>query len=156
MQKAQKAAAETKAQRNGSFRLKHQRSIVELQFFQRVAQIVVIGIFYRIEAAVNHRRGLAVTGQSFIRGIAGVGNGIANARILNVFNGGCQKAYLPGIKLINNYRVRLKHADFRYFKFSSGCHHAYFHAFSYAAVYYAEIKHNTFISIKFGIKHQCF
>ena len=42
MQHAKEAAAEAEAQRNGALRLKRERGVVELELFQRVAQIRVL------------------------------------------------------------------------------------------------------------------
>ena len=156
VQKPQKAAAEAKAKRYWSFRFKYQRSIIKLQFFQRIAQIIIIGIFYRIQAAVYHRSGLAVAGQRTFCRIVGVSNCIADTCVFNIFNSSGQKSYLPCIQFVYNYRVRLKHADFGNFKFCAGSHHTDFHAFFYQPVHYAEVKHNAFISVKFWIKYQSF
>ena len=71
MQKAQKAAAEAEAQRDGVFlRIAHGR-VVELQFFQRVAQITVFGAVRRVDARKDHGLRLLVAGQCFGRGIFG-------------------------------------------------------------------------------------
>jgi hypothetical protein len=55
VQQAQEAAAEAEAQRLRHFRLVHQRGVVELQLFQRVAQRVVLVGFDR-EQAGKHLR----------------------------------------------------------------------------------------------------
>ena len=50
VQQTQEAATEAEAQCLGNFRLKFQRSIVQLQFFQRIAQGFVVVAFHRIKA----------------------------------------------------------------------------------------------------------
>ena len=51
VQQSQKSAAESKAQRLGGLRLKGQRSVVELQLVQRVAQVGIFCTVCRIDAA---------------------------------------------------------------------------------------------------------
>ena len=139
VQQSQKAAAEAKAQRGRCFRLKYQRSIVQLQLFQSITQVIVIGILYRIQTAVYHRCSLAVTGQRFFGRIIGICYGIAYACILNVFDAGSKEAYLALLQLINIDDTRLEVTDLGNIKFRTGCHHANLHALAQTALHNAYI-----------------
>ena len=50
----QKAAAEAEAQGHGGLRLKGQGGVVELQLFQRVPQVGILGAVLGVDAAVDH------------------------------------------------------------------------------------------------------
>ena len=139
MQQAQEAAAEAKAQRGRCLRLKYQRSIVQLQLFQSITQVIVIGILYRIQTAVYHRCSLAVTGQRFFGRIIGICYGIAYACILNVFDAGSKEAYLALLQLINIDNARFEVTDLGNIKFRTGCHHANLHALAQTALHNAYI-----------------
>ena len=139
MQQAQKAAAEAKAQRGRCLRLKYQRSIVQLQLFQSITQVIVIGILYRIQTAVYHRCSLAVTGQRFFGRIIGIGYGIAYACILNIFDAGSKEAYLALLQLINIDKAGFEVTDLGNIKFRTGCHHANLHALAQTALHNAYI-----------------
>ena len=99
-------------------RLKYQRSIVQLQLFQSITQVIVIGILYRIQTAVYHRCSLAVTGQRFFGRIIGICYGIAYACILNVFDAGSKEAYLALLQLINIDNARFEVTDLGNIKFA--------------------------------------
>ena len=139
VQQAQKAAAEAKAQRGRCFRLKYQRSIVQLQLFQSIAQVVVIGILYRIQTAVYHRGGLAIARQRCFGRIVAIGYGIAYACILNVFDAGSKEAYLALLQLINIDNARLEVTYLGNIKFRTGCHHANLHPLAQTALHNAYI-----------------
>ena len=63
MKQAEEAAAEAKAQSDRGLRLKGERGVVELQLFERVLKVAVLGAVKRINAAEHHRLSLAVTGE---------------------------------------------------------------------------------------------
>ena len=139
MQQAQKAAAEAKAQRGRCFRLKYQRSIVQLQLFQSITQIIVIGILYRIQTAVYHRGSLAVARQRCFRRIVTVCYGIADACILNVFDAGSKETYLALLQLINIDDAGFEVTNLGNIKFRTGCHHANLHALAQTSLHNAYI-----------------
>ncbi len=154
MQKAQKAAAEAKAQGGRGFRLKHQRGIIELQLFQGITQIIVIRIFNRIQAAVHHRRSLAVAWQCLRRGVLRISYSVAHACILNVLDAGSKKAYLALLQLVHVHNTWLKVAHLGDIKFRTCCHHADLHALAQAPLHNAHVQHYALIGIKLRVKHQ--
>ena len=154
MQKTQKAAAEAKAQSGRGFRLKHQRSIIKLQLFQSITQIIVIRIFYRIQTAVHHRRSLAVAWQCLRCGVLRIRHGVAHARILDVLDAGSKKAYLPLLQLVHVHNTRLKVTHLGNIKLRTCCHHADPHALAQTALHNTHVQHYALVGIKLGVKHQ--
>ena len=97
MEHSQKAAAEAKAQRHGGFGLKGKGGVIELQLFQGVTKIGILGAVLGIDAAVHHGLDPPVAGQGLGGGIHGVGYGIAHPGIRHVFDGGSEIAHLTGL-----------------------------------------------------------
>ena len=96
MEKPQETTPETKAQRYRCLWLKIERCIVELQFFQRVPQIRIFRTIRRIKTAVYHRRYLLVTRKRLCTWVVQIGNRIAHAGILHIFNTGSHIANHTG------------------------------------------------------------
>ena len=99
MEQAQEAAAEAKAQRGTGLKFKGQGSVVQLQLFQRVLQVGVLGTVGGVDAAEHHGLDLTVAGQCFGGGIIGQRDGIAHAGVLHGLDAGGQVAYLTGLQL---------------------------------------------------------
>ncbi len=81
MQHAQEAAAEAEAEGDGALRLKAQGSVVELELFQRVAQIRVLGAVLGVDPAEDHRTRGAVAGQGLGGRAQRSGDGVAHLRV---------------------------------------------------------------------------
>ena len=94
VQHAQKSASEPEPQRLRGLRLILQRSVVELELFQRFAQIIVFGIIDRVQSAIDHRVHAAVSGKRLCRRAKGRGDGIADMHVRDVFDGSGDPAYL--------------------------------------------------------------
>ena len=154
MQQSQKAAAEAKAQGRGCFRLEHQGSIVQLQLFQSITQIIVIVIFHRIQTAVHHGGGLAIAGESTLRRTISVRNSVAYTGIPYIFNAGRKEANLALLQRLHINKAGLKVTHLGNLKFSTGSHHANFHALFDATLHHTNIEHHALISIKFGVKNK--
>ena len=97
VQHAEEAAAEAEAQRDRGFRLKRQRSVVELQFFQRVAKIRIFAAVFSVNAAVDHRAHLAVARQRFARGMLDACDRVADLRLVHVLDACGEVADLTGL-----------------------------------------------------------
>ena len=110
MQHSEEAAAEAEAERDGAFRLVRERSVVELQLIQRVAQVGVLRAVLGVDAAVDHRARRTVAGQLVCGGILGAGNSVAHLRVCNVFDAGCEIADISRgqfIARIESYRAQV-------------------------------------------------
>ena len=97
VQHAEEAAAEAEAQRDRGFRLERQRSVVELQFFQRVAKIRVFAAVFGVNAAVDHRAHLAVARQRLARGMLDARDRVADLRLVHVLDARGEVADLTGL-----------------------------------------------------------
>ena len=100
MEHAQKAAAEAEAQGGGGLGLEGEGGVVELELLQGVPQVGVFGAVLGIYAAVDHRLGGPVAGQRGRRRDLRPCDGIADAGILHIFNGGGEPAHLAGGQLL--------------------------------------------------------
>ena len=83
VQQAEEAAAEAEAERGGRLRLVVQRSVVELQLLERVAQSLVLLRVRRIEPGEHHRVHVLVAGQRLDVRLRRVEDGVAGARLLH-------------------------------------------------------------------------
>ncbi len=64
VEQAQEADAKAEIERLRGFRLVDQRGVVELELFQRVAQLAVVVVFDRVHPGEDHRLDLLVAGQA--------------------------------------------------------------------------------------------
>ena len=101
MQQAQKAAAEAKAQSHRGFRLEGEGGVVELQFFQGVPQVRIVGAVRRIDAAEHHRLHRPVSSQRLSCGTVRQGNGVAHSGVAHILDRGGDIAYLSGIQRLS-------------------------------------------------------
>ena len=100
VEQAQEAAAETEAE--GYRRLGHEgeRGIVELELFQRGAQVLIVRRVDGIDTGKHHRLDFLKTGDGLIAGLVDVGNGIAHLDFLGVLDAADDIAHLAGRELM--------------------------------------------------------
>jgi hypothetical protein len=96
VQQAEEAATEAEAQRLRDFRLVLQRGVVELEFFQRFAQRVVLVGFDRIQTGKYLRLDFLETGQRLGGLAVGRGDRIADLGGLQFLDAGNDEADLAG------------------------------------------------------------
>ena len=77
--KAKETAAETEAQRGAGLQLKGEGGVVQLQLFQCILQVGVLGTVGGVDAAEHHGLDLTVAGQRLRSGAVGQRDGIAHA-----------------------------------------------------------------------------
>src|SRR6266576_7310326 len=63
VEQPEKAAAEAEAESGRGLRLVHQRGIVELEFLERLLELLILLRVRRKEAGEHHRRNVPVSGQ---------------------------------------------------------------------------------------------
>ena len=154
MQKTQEAAAETEAQRRRAFRLIEQRSIVEAQFAQRVAEVFIIIGADREQAGIDLRFHLFKAGQRFICRVARKRQRIADRRAKDVFNGANQPAYLAAFQLGTVHLLRREDAQAIGVIHLPGTHHLNFIAFAHGAVFDTHQRNDAEVVIKPGVDNQ--
>ena len=101
VQQAQEAAAEAEAQRLRHFRLEFQRSVVELQFFQRVAQGFVIVAFHGIQAGEHLALHFFEAGQRLGSGVLHQRYRVAHFGLPKLLHAGDEEAHFSCFKLLS-------------------------------------------------------
>src|SRR5688500_10490717 len=96
VQQPEEAAAEAEAQRVRAFGLERKARVVELEAVHRVAELVVLRFAAGVEVAVDHLLDRLVAGQRFGGGVLRIGNGVADADVVQVFDGGDDEPDLAG------------------------------------------------------------
>ena len=96
VQQAEEAAAEAEAQGVAGFGLEGEAGIVELQPVHRVAQVFVLRLAAGVEIAEDHLLDRLVAGQRLGGGLLGVGDGVADADVVQVLDGGDDETHLAG------------------------------------------------------------
>ena len=155
VQKAEEAAAEAEAERHGGFRLKGQRGVVELQLFERVAQVGVVRAVRRVNAAEHHRLHRAVARQRLFRGVVHPRDRIADARLAHVLDRRRDVADLArrkAVRRLERGRAQVAALDDR--KLAADRHHADRVARVHAALLDAHIGDDALVRVVVGVEDQ--
>ena len=154
VEEAQEAAAETKAQGLGCFRYVLQCRIIELQFFQRYFQIVIVLTFDGIEAAENHGQRLAISGERFGRAILCGGDGIPHFAVRYGLDASRHITYRAAGQHIAGLGERREITHFRDRVHLAGRHHADIHARTDFPILHTHIGNGAFVGVENGIKNE--
>ena len=155
MQQSKESAAETKSKRRGSFRFIKQRRIVQLEFFQRVSQILVLRAVRRIHSAVNHRIDFFVTRKRLRTGIIRIRDRVAHAGISDILNAGGDITDHSCRQFVTGDQLSCSEISYFYdFLHGSGSHHADFRSFFHSSFHHTAGNNDTAVSIINGIKNQ--
>ena len=155
MKHTQKSAAETKAQRHGGFRFKGEGGVVELELFQGVPQVGILGAVLGIHAAVDHGLDRTVTGQGLGGGTVGFGDGVAHPGILHVFDGGGEVTHLAGGEGVGRFHAqRAEVAALDDLIRSAGGHHLHLHTGAHRALHDAEIDDHAPVGVILAVEDQ--
>src|SRR5699024_5729349 len=108
-QHAEKADAETETQRIGGLWFVEQRGVIESQFGQSIAEIVVVvGIDWK-HASINLRSDFLEAGQHFYVWGFGVGKRIPHWRTMDILDGGAHPAHFARFQLHSFCSLWRKH-----------------------------------------------
>ena len=155
MQHSEEAAAEAEAEGDGAFRLEGQAGVVELELFQRIAQVGVLAAVLGVDAAVDHRAHLAVAGQRLARGVLRAGHGVADLRFVDVLDAGGEVADLTSLKLLRRLQPQRAHqAAFEHLEGRAGRHHSDLHAGPDGAVLEAHIDDHAAVGVVIAVEDQ--
>ena len=155
VEQAQEAAAEAKAQRGTGLKLKGQGSVVQLQLFQRVLQVGVLGTVGGVDAAEHHGLDLTVAGQGLGGGAVCQCNGIAHAGVLHGLDAGGQIADLTGLQLAAGGQAGGTHvAHFHQRELGPGGHHFDGVAGLDGALEHADVDDNALVAVVDAVKDQ--
>ena len=148
VQHPQETATEAEAECLRSFRFVKERSIVQAQFGQRLAQIFIIVRFDRKETGKNARLHLLETGQAFSGGTGSVGQGIADGRAVDVLDTGDDEADFARTQFAAILRLRGKNAEFGDEMLVAAAHHAHLLPHFQRTVKHAHQRHHADITIE--------
>ena len=155
MQQTQEAAAEAEAQRGAGLQFKGQGGVVQLQFFQRVLQVGVLGTVGRVDAAEHHGLDLTVAGQRFCGGALCQRDSIAYAGVLHRLDAGGQVAYLTGLQLGAGGQgggTHVTHLHQR--ELCAGSHHADGVAGLHRALEHADVNDDALVAVIDAVEDQ--
>ncbi len=154
VQQAQEAAAEAEAQRLADLGLVVQRAVVELELLQRVAQLVVLAGFRRIQAGEHLRLDLLEAGQR-LGGRAGVvrqllleRDGVAHLGGLQLLDAADDEAHLAGPEHLARQRLRREHAQLLDRVDGVAGHHAHAVVLAQHAVDHAHQHHDADVVVE--------
>ena len=111
VEQAEESAAKAEAQRHGGFRLKGEGGVVQLQLFQRGAQLLVIGGIHRVDAGEEHRLHLLEALDGRLTGTLHMGDGVAHLHLLGRLHTGNDIAHIAGLQLLAGNAVHPQHPD---------------------------------------------
>ena len=155
--KSEESAAEAESQGKGRLRFKKERRVIELELFQRVTQVRILGAVGRIEAAVYHGLRFFVARQRLGAGARVLRNCIADAGVLDILDGGGEIAHLSRRQLIAGDELTGSEiTDFYDLRRRAGRHHAYRHSLADQAIADAAEYDDTAIGIIERIEDQGF
>ena len=156
VQQSQKAAAEAEAERHGGLRLKRQRRVVQLQFFERISKVCIVCTVCRVHTTENHRLHRTVTGQRLCRRSVRQRNGVAHARLAHVFDR-CRNVadFARGKALCGLQRRRAQNAAFHHGELTAHRHHADGVAGVHRSLFNTHIRDNAAVCVIVGVENQC-
>ena len=134
MQQAQEAAAEAEAQGCARFGLEMERGIVQPELGERFAQLLELRGVGREQAAEHHRHRGLEAGQHVGRGLAVVGDGVADLAVGDGLDAGDDEADLARPQLGHVLGLGREHADLVEVVRGGRRHHADAHALAEHAV----------------------
>ena len=155
VQQTQETAAEAEAQRGAGLQLKGQGGIVQLQFFQRVLQVGVLGTVGGVDAAEHHGLDLTVAGQCLCGGALCQRDSIAYAGVLHRLDAGGQVAYLTGLQLGAGGQgggTHVTHLHQR--ELCAGSHHADGVAGLHRALEHADVDDDALVAVIDAVEDQ--
>ena len=112
MEEAEKAAAETKAEREGAFRRVNEGRIVQTQPPERGLQFLVVVALERIQTAENQRAHLFVAGQHVCRRPARDRNSVAGFYVSGILDTRDNVAHITGTQRSDLLHLGHKYAHF--------------------------------------------
>ena len=154
VQQAEESAAETEAQRVVALRLEAEAGVVERKPIHRIAQFVVLRFAAGIEIAIDHLLRRLVSGQRFGRGILRVGDGVADAHIVQVFDGGDDETDLAGADSLDLLGARHELAQVGHLVQLVGAHEADLLSLLEFAIDHAHVGEHAAIVVVDAVENQ--
>ena len=112
MQQPEESAAEPESERQRAFRLERERSVVELQFFERRAQVLVLVGLHWVDAREDHRLHVLESGDGLFGGVGHRGDRVADLHVRRGLDPRADIPHVPGPDLLPGLHLEFQHAYF--------------------------------------------
>ena len=155
MQKAKEAATETKTERARAFWFVCNRSVVEFEFFQTVAQVFKVIAVDGVQTTKHHWLRVVITRQWFFSRFTRTSNCFTASCFTNVFNAGNEIAHFTGAKFGNRSRNWAAHTNFNCFVNGTCVHEQQFAFGVERALHDANAAHYSAVLVVLTIEDEC-
>ena len=112
VQQPEESAAEPESERQRAFRLERERSVVELQFFERRAQVLVLVGLHRVDAREDHRLHVLESGDGLFGGVGHRGDRVADLHVRRGLDPRADIPHVSGPDLLSGLHLEFQHAYF--------------------------------------------
>ena len=143
VKQSQESAKESEAQRQRRFWLKGQRRIVQLKFFQRSTQILIIFRLNRVNSGKDHRFYFLKPIDCLITRTTDMCNGISYLHLFRSLDTGNNVSYIPRTQLFPRNHIHFQYTDFVGIIFFSCIEEFHLITCTNHSVYYLKICNNT-------------
>ena len=153
VQQAQKAAAESEAQRVACLRLELEAGIVDRELFQGIAELLEILAVRRIEPAEHHPLRLLVTGQCGSRLAVGDAHRIADVNVSQRLDVANDVADLAGREFLAPHATRRELAQLDHLVRGAGLQKLDLLPLADCAVHHPDVGHRAAILVVHRVEH---
>ena len=143
VKQSQEAAAESETQRQRRFRLEGQRRIVQLKFFQRSTQILIIFRLNRVNSGKDHWFYFLKPIDCFITRTTDMRNGISYLHLFRSFDTGNNVSYIPRTQFFPRNHIHFQYTYFVSIVFFSCIEEFHLVTCTNHSVYYLKICNDT-------------
>ena len=154
VEQSEESAAETESERERTFRLERERCVVELQFFERSAQILVLVGFDRIDTREDHRFHVLESGNRLLARCCDGGNRVADLHVARILDAGADVAHVAGADFVARRKFEFEYSDLVGIVFAAGVEELHHLALADSAVEDAEIRDYSAERIEYRVENQ--
>ena len=156
MEKSEKSAAESEAERDTRFRLEHKRGVVQTELFERVLGFVVFRTVGGIDSGVNHRENGLEAGKRLGGTVVREGHGVADFCFGDAFYRSRDIADIARRKHVEGFESaeRVEHSDLGRFEFRTGRHERYTVSGADGSFLDADVNDNSEIAVVDGVEDE--
>ena len=154
VQQPEESAAESESQRQRAFGLERQRGVVELQFFERRAQVLVLVGLHRVDARENHRFHVLEARDGLFGGVGHRGDRVADLHVLRGLDARADIPHVSGLDLLPGLHFEFQHAYLVGVVFAARVEELHVVAFAERAVEDAEIGDDAAEGVEHRVEDQ--
>ncbi len=154
VQKPEEPSAEAKAQCFGGFRFPADGGIVEAEFFEGLAQILVVFRVDGVDAGIDHRQDVLVARERLCCGVSRIGERVADFHVADGLHVREYVAHHAFRKFFARVAAHAERADLGHHVFAAGLHHADFHARPERTFHDADVVDDAAVGIVYRVENQ--